>query len=69
MANSTLARIRAGLHLDKKSGWVAGVCAGVADYFQTDPALIRVIVIVAGLFLTKIVIAMYLVAWLILEER
>jgi phage shock protein C len=69
MANSTLERIRSGLHLDKKSGWVAGVCAGIADYFQTDPALIRVIVIVAGLFLTKIVIALYLVAWLILEER
>ncbi len=69
MANSTLERIRSGLHLDKKSGWVAGVCAGIADYFQTDPALIRVIVIVAGLFMTKTVIALYLVAWLILEER
>ncbi len=69
MANSTLERIRSGLHLDKKSGWVAGVCAGIADYFQTDPALIRVIVIVAGLFLTKIVVALYLVAWLILEKR
>ncbi len=69
MAYSALERIRSRLHLEKKNGWIAGVCAGVADYFQTDPALIRVVVIVAGLFLTKIVIAAYLVAWLVLEER
>ena len=69
MAHSALERIRSRLHLEKKNGWIAGVCAGVADYFQTDPALIRVVVIVARLFLTKILIAAYLVAWLVLEER
>ncbi len=62
-------RIRAGLHLDKNNGWIAGVCAGLAKYFDTDPAIVRVGTIVAALFLAKIVIAVYLVAWLVLDER
>ena len=69
MANSTMNRIRSGLHLDKKTGWIAGVCAGLANYFDTDPAFVRVGVIVTALFLPKIVIATYLVAWLLLDER
>jgi phage shock protein C len=69
MANSTINRIRSGLRLDKKNGWIAGVCAGLANYFDTDPAFVRVGVIVTALFLPKIVIAAYLVAWLLLDER
>ena len=68
MANSTIGRLRSGLHLDKKNGWIAGVCAGLANYFDTDPAIVRVAVIVTALFLPKIVIAVYLVAWLLLDE-
>jgi phage shock protein C len=69
MTNSTKDHIRARLHLDKKAGWIAGVCAGLANYFDTDPAFVRVGVIVTALFLPKIVIACYLVAWLLLDER
>jgi phage shock protein C len=68
MANSTTNRLRSGLHLDKKNGWIAGVCAGLANYLDTDPAIIRVGAIVTGLFLPKIVISVYLVAWLVLDE-
>ena len=69
MANSNMDRIRSRLQLDKKNGWIAGVCAGIANYLDTDPAFVRVAVIVTALFLPKIVIAAYLVAWLVLDER
>ena len=69
MGNSPMNRLRTGVRLNKKNGWIAGVCAGLADYFDTDPAFIRVGVIVTTLFLPKVVIAAYLVAWLVLDER
>jgi phage shock protein C len=69
MTNPTMDRLRSRFHLDKKGGWIAGVCAGLANYFHTDPAFVRVGVIVTALFLPKIVIACYLVAWLLLDER
>lgn len=62
-------RIRASIKLDSRNGWLAGVCAGLANYFATDPAIIRVGMLVSGLFFPKLVIAAYLLAWLLLDER
>ena len=36
---------------------------------RLDPAVVRVAVIVTGLFLPKLVIAAYLIAWLVLDEQ
>ena len=69
MTNPTLERLRSRLHLDSKNGWIAGVCAGLANYFSTDPAFVRVGVIVAALFFPKLVIAAYLIAWLVLNKE
>ena len=68
MANSTLNRIRSRITLDSRNGWIAGVCAGVANFLDTDPAFVRVAVAVSGLFFPKVTIAAYLVAWLVLDE-
>ncbi len=68
MSKTTLERIRSKLTLDKENAWLAGVCAGIARYFNTDPALVRVITLVTALFLTKPVIAAYLIAWFIMDE-
>lgn len=69
MANEFTQRTRRRISLDKENGWLFGVCAGLANYLRTDPAIVRVGVTVTGLFLPKMVIAAYLVAWLILDER
>jgi phage shock protein PspC (stress-responsive transcriptional regulator) len=69
MSNEFVDRIRRRVHLDKDNGWVFGVCAGVANYVRLDPAFMRVGVLVTGLFFPKIVIATYLVMWMILDER
>jgi phage shock protein C len=69
MSNEFVDRIKRRVHLDKDNGWVFGVCAGLANYVRLDRAFIRVGVLVTGLFFPKIVIATYLVMWLILDER
>lgn len=68
-AGGAIDRLRSGLTLDKKNGWIAGVCAGCANVLNTDPTFVRVGVVVAGVFMPKLVIAAYLVAWLLLNDR
>lgn len=66
---SNLSRMKRKIMLDKENAWVFGVCAGLADYLNLDTAIVRVIGIVAALFFPKVMIAGYLVAWLILDEK
>ncbi len=69
MTNSTMNRIRSTIRLDSRNGWLAGVCAGAANYFNTDPAIVRIATIVTGLFMPKLVIATYLIAWVLLDDE
>jgi len=62
-------RLRGGLARDTERGWLAGICAGVARYFNIDPAFIRIGVVVAAVFFTKITIAAYVIAWILLYKR
>ena len=57
------------LNLDSREGLLGGVCAGLARYLSVDPSWVRVGTLVTGIFFTKIVVASYLVAWLMLDER
>ena len=66
---SNLSRMKRKITLDKENAWVFGVCAGLADYLSLDTAIVRVMGIVAALFFPKIMIAGYLVAWLILDDK
>ena len=66
---SNLSRMKRKITLDKENAWVFGVCAGLAEYLNLDTAIVRVIGIVAALFFPKIMIAGYLVAWLILDDK
>jgi len=68
MANSNLNKLRGRILLDNKDGWIAGVCAGVANFLETDPAFVRVAVVICALFFPKLTIAAYLIAWLILDD-
>lgn len=44
---------------------IAGVCAGLARYFDMDPTLIRVIFVLLGLFAAGGVL-LYLILWVIM---
>jgi phage shock protein PspC (stress-responsive transcriptional regulator) len=56
------------LHRSREGRIVAGVCAGLADYFSIDANIIRVIF--AGLsFFAGAGILMYVMAWFIIPEE
>jgi len=47
---------------------VGGVCAGLAEYLETDRTLVRIGAVVAGILLTKLTLLCYGVAWLLLDD-
>jgi len=55
------------LYRNKKKAMIAGVCAGIADYFDADPVLIRLIWIIITLAWGAGLLA-YLIAWIIVPE-
>ena len=63
-----MSKIRDRITLDSKEGWISGVCAGIANYLETDPAFVRVAVVISALFFPKLTIAAYLIAWLVLDD-
>jgi len=68
MAANAWQRLRRAVRLDKENARIGGVCAGLAKSFGGKPALVRVAVIVCALFLPKLTIAAYLIAWAVLDE-
>lgn len=58
------------LYRDPKQGKIAGVCAGLADYFNVEVWLVRIITITAFLLTTgPFVFVSYIAAWLILDKK
>jgi phage shock protein C len=53
----------------RKGRMVAGVCAGLADYFGMDVTLVRVIVAVAAVITGGVGVLAYLAAWAIIPEE
>ena len=58
------------LHRDMSKGKLAGVCAGVAEYFGWELWLVR-IVFISGFLLTggSFFLLAYIVGWLILDKK
>lgn len=52
----------------QKGRMVAGVCAGLGDYFGVDPNVIRLVFAVLSIF-GFAGVAAYLVAWLVIPEE
>lgn len=48
--------------------WLAGVCGGLADYFNVDPTLVRVIFVVLALIGLGGVI-LYLLLWVLIPPE
>ena len=53
---------------DTKNQKLAGICAGLAKYFNVDPTLVRVLWIILGLAAGSGVLA-YLICWFIMPEE
>lgn len=47
---------------------IAGVCGGLGEYFDMDPTIVRLLVVVAALIAGGGLLA-YILAWIIVPER
>lgn len=56
------------LYLSRDNRVIGGVAGGIAEYFEIDPTIVRLIIIVTALVAGSGVIA-YLIAWIIMPEQ
>lgn len=54
---------------DPSNGKVAGVCAGIADYFGLEIWLVRILVVSGVLFGMPFLLFGYVAAWFILDKK
>lgn len=58
-----------GFYRDRDSGWIFGVCAGIADRFNFRLGTIRLIAVICLLLFTWLTAAIYLAATLLIREK
>lgn len=54
---------------DKKNGKIAGICAGIANYFGWEVWLVRIVVVTSFIFGQGFTLVLYIAAWFILDEK
>ena len=58
------------LHLSKKNKIIAGVCGGLAESFDFDPTLVRIIWVVLMLCaMPPTMFVLYIVCWAIMPQE
>ncbi len=48
---------------------IAGVCGGIANYFDLDPTLVRVLWVVLTVFSKGAMFVIYLICWLLIPKE
>jgi len=56
------------VYRSRKSKLLGGVCGGIAEYFEIDPVLVRLLFVLL-FFMGFVGIIVYLVAWLLIPEN
>ncbi len=57
------------LYRNPRRGYIAGVCAGLADYFGIRPFLVRLAVVIGLFFFSPLLLIAYIIAALALPAR
>jgi phage shock protein C len=57
------------LYRNPKRGWIAGVCAGLADYVGLSPGVVRLVTVVLLFAFTLPTLVAYAIAAMVLERR
>jgi phage shock protein C len=57
------------LYRDTRRAWLAGVCAGLADYFGVSAGLVRFLTFMSALFFTMPAVFGYFIATLVLKRK
>ena len=48
---------------------IAGVCAGLAHYFDLDPTVMRIVYVLLSIFTAFAGVLVYLILWLIMPKE
>jgi phage shock protein C len=57
------------LYRNPRRGWIAGVCAGLAEYFGISAGLVRLLTVISLIVFTLPTFFAYLIAAMVLERR
>lgn len=58
-----------GFYRDRESGWILGVCAGIAERFNFRTGTVRVIAVISLLLFFWLTAAAYLGATILIKEK
>lgn len=56
------------IYRSREDRLIAGVCGGIAEYFEVDPTLVRLVTLIL-VFAFGLSIWVYPILWLIIPER
>ncbi|MBA7682821.1 hypothetical protein ES703_91176 [subsurface metagenome] len=56
------------LYRSRKDCVIAGICGGIAEYFDIDPILVRIITVLT-IFLNGIGLIAYIIAWIFIPQN
>ncbi|RUO44203.1 envelope stress response membrane protein PspC [Aliidiomarina taiwanensis] len=57
------------LYRNHREGKVAGVCAGIADYFGWEVWAVRILFVTTLIFAFSLTFVVYIAAWLVLDKK
>lgn len=58
------------LKRSKKERMIAGICGGIAEYFEVDPTIVRVVYVLVSIFSIAFPgILVYIILWIIIPEQ
>ena len=53
---------------DPVRGKVAGICAGIANYFGWEVWIVRIVAVTALIFMSKLTFVAYVIAWIVVDK-
>jgi len=53
----------------KRLGTIAGVCGGLANYFNIDPVIVRALFLILALTTTLPIVFAYIILWILIPEE
>ena len=58
-----------GFYRDRENGWIFGVCAGLADRFNLQVGVVRVLAVISLLVFFWLTAAVYIAATLLIRDK
>jgi phage shock protein C len=53
----------------KRLSTIAGVCGGLANYFNIDPVIVRALFLILALTTTLPIVFAYIILWILMPEE